>query len=436
MIRLTTTLCAAVALLSMAFLPAQAQQQGVGFDIPTQEQVTAMQENRRSHALGDRLARAVVQAFEHYEASDVQQAITVLEDLSPRSEYERAYIGRFLGSMYASLDEENAQPGKALELLRNAVALDVLSYADQKQSLQLLGNLQLQEEHFKDAIDTFKRYLQFTGEWDADILFRMAASHMELKNYASVIPFARKAIQNYDKPNRNPFVLMIGAYFELNDIPNAIKVLEEGVVVLPEQVRWWSQLGAFYAMNEQYDKALSTLAMAYDAGYLTRSADYRYLVQMYSNSDIPYHAGVIMTRHLESGDIEGTRSNWASAARSFYTAREFKRAAEVYEQVVTFADDKEELMKAFRSQGDAYALSDDYRKAAQSFQRAVDVGAADGADAGRLYMSLGEAHFNARQYRQAIAAMESATRYSATRRNAESWAGFIRETAERRGASL
>lgn len=436
MIRLTTTLCAAVALLGMAFLPAQAQQRGVGFDIPTQEQVTAMQENRRSHALGDRIGRAVVKAFEHYEESNVPEAINVLEELSPRSEYERAYIGRFLGTMYASLDEENAQPAKALELLSEAVALDILSYSDQKQSLQLLGNLQLQEEHYKDAIETFKRYLQFAGEWDADILFRMAAAHMELKDYPSVVPFARKAIENYEKPNRNPYVLMIGAYFELGEIANAIKVLEEGVTVLPDQIRWWSQLGAFYAMNEQYDKALSTLAIAYDAGYLNRSADYRYLVQMYANSDIPFYAGVVMSRHLESGEIEASRSNWASAARSFYTAREFKRAAETYEQVIKYADEDEERMTSYRSQGDAYALADEYRKAAQSFQRAIDVGVADDSAAGRLYMSLGEAHFNANQYRQAITAMENAARYSATRRNAESWAGFIRETAQRRGVNL
>lgn len=436
MMRLTTTLCAAVALLSMAFLPAQAQQADVGFTIPTQEEVTAMQENRRSHALGDRLARAVVQAFEHYEASDVQQAIVVLEELSPRSDYERAYIGRFLGTMYASLEEEEAQPAKALELLREAVAYDILSYGDQKQSLQLLGNLQLQEEEFEDAIESFKRYLQFAGEWEPEILFRMAAAHMELKNYNQVIPFARKAIENYEEPNRNPYVLMIGAYFELNDIPNAIKVLEEGVTVLPGQTRWWSQLGMFYAMNEQYDKALSTLNIAYDAGYLDRSSDYRYLVQMYSNSSIPFYAGEIMTKHLKSGEIEATRSNWSSAARSYYTAREFELAAETYNEVVKYTDDDEELMKAYRSQGDAYALSDEYSKAAQAFQRALDVGSAEGSDAGRLYMSLGEAHFNAKQYRQAVAAMQNAARYSATRRNAESWAGYIRETAQRRGVNL
>lgn len=436
MTRLTTTLCAAVALLGMAFLPAQAQQQGVGFDIPTPEQTELMRENRRSHALGDRIGRVVVQAFEFYSESNIPEAIQVLEGLNPRVDYEKAYVGRFLGTMYASLEEADAQPAKAIELLKAAAAYDILSYSDQLQTLQLLGNLQLQEERYQDAIDSYKRYLQFAGEWDAEILFRMAAANMELKNFAQVIPFARKAIENYDKPNRNPYVLMIGAYFEQGDIPNAIKVLEEGIAVIPDQIRWWSQLGAFYAMNEQYDKALSTLAIAYDAGYLSRSADYRYLVQMYSNSDIPFYAATVMKRHLESGDIEGTRANWASAARSYYTAREFKRAAETYESVIKVADESDEKMSAYRSQGDAYALADEYSKAAQSFQRALDLGVATGADAGRLYMSLGEAHFNAKQYRQAVAAMENAARYSDTRRNAENWAGFIRETAERRGVKL
>lgn len=436
MTRLTTTLCAAVALLGLTVFPGFAQQANVGFDIPTAEQVEAMKEKRRSHALGERLARGVMKAFEHYEASEVLEAIQVLEDLNPRVDYDKAYVGRFLGTMYASLEDEEAQPEKALRLLREAVDYDILSYADQKQSLQLLGNLQLQQEDYKAAVETFKQYLQFAGEWEAEILFRMAAAYMELKDFESVIPFARKAIENYDKPNRNPYVLMIGAYFEQNKIPEAIAVLEEGLNALPEQTRWWSQLGAFYAMNEQYDKALATLAIAYDAGYLERSADFRYLVQMYANNDVPYHAGVIMARHLEKGEIEESRANWASAARSFYTAREFKRSADTYEKVVAHAESAEEKLSAYRSQGDAFVLADQYAKAAQSFQKALDLGVAKDTDAGRLYMSLGEAHFNAKQYRQAVNAMNNAAKYADTKRNAESWAGFIRETAQRRGVNL
>lgn len=430
------SLFAAVTLLTASVLPVHAQSTDVGFTIPTAEELQAMKDARKTFALGDRLARAVVEAFELYEAEDIPAAIVVLQDVNPRTDYERAYIGRFLGTMYAALPEEQAQPERALELLKEAVEYDLLSFADQQASMQLLGNLQLQEEQYADAIDTFRRYLQFTAEWDADILFRMAAAHMELKKFDRVVAFARKSIEHYDTPNRNPYVLMVGAYYEQNDIPNAIRVLEEGINAIPTEIRWWSQLGAFYALNEQTDKSLATLAIAYDAGYLNRSADFRYLVQMFSNSNIPYHAGVVMERHLNNGQIEATRQNWASAARSFYTAREFKRAGDIYVKAIELAEDREDQISYLRSQGDAYALAEEYRSAAQSFQRAIDLNPSDEATLGRLYMSLAEAHFYSRQYRQALNAMENATRYSATRRNAENWLGFIRQTAQNRGVNL
>ncbi|RTE85995.1 MULTISPECIES: tetratricopeptide repeat protein [Gammaproteobacteria] len=430
------TLFAAATLLGASFLPVHAQGTDVGFTIPTQEEVEAFKEARRTHALGDRLARAVVEAFELYEAEDIPGAITVLEEVEPRTDYERAYVNRFLGTMYAALPEEQAQPEKALEMLQEAVGYDMLSFADQSASLQLLGNLQLQEERYEDSLQTMQTYLQFTGEWDADILFRMAAAHMELKNFDSVVAFARKANEHYAEPNRNPYVLMVGAYYEQNDIPNAIGVLEDGINAIPSETRWWSQLGAFYALNEQNDKALQTLAIAYDAGYLERSSDFRYLVQMFSNARIPYHAATVMTRHLESGDIDESQSNWASAARSYYTAREFEQAAETYSKAIELAEDTQDRVGYYRAQGDAYALAEEYRNAARSFQAALDLGPEDDSTTGRIYMSLAEAHFYSRQYRQALNAMENATRYSATRRNAESWIGFIRQTASNRGVDL
>lgn len=432
---MNTTFVAAIALLSSVFVSAPAQAD-VGFTIPSAEEVAAMRDARRSHALGDRLARAVVNAFEQYEEEQVNEAIATLRAVNPRTEYERAYVGRFLGTMYASLPEEEAQPERAIQLLRDAVALDILSFSDQRASMQLLGNLYLQEEQYQNAIDTFRRYLQFVGQWDADILFRMAAAYMEMREFPSVVTHARKAIEHYERPNRNPYVLMIGAYFEQNDIGNAVLVLEEAIQAIPSEIRWWSQLGAFYALNEQTDKALQTLAIAYDAGYLERSADFRYLVQMYANSNIPFHAAQVMERHLQSGQIEETRQNWASAARSFYTAREFVRAADAYTRAIELADDPVDQISYLRSQGDALALAEEYRRAAASFQAALDLEPRDRDLTGRLYMSLAEAHFNANQYQAAFNAMRNATQYDATRRNAESWMEYIRVTAERRGVNL
>lgn len=432
---ISNVFCAALVFTGVAIAPVQAQQ-SVGFDIPSPEAIEQMKERRKSHALGERLGRSVMEAFELYEESKIEEAIVVLEKQKPHTDYERAYLSRFIGTMYASLEDEKAQPLKAIELLKKAVEYDVLSYSDQKHSIQLVGNLQLQQELFADAIQSFKQYLQFAGEWEAEILFRMAAAHMELKNFDDVIPFARKAIENYDTPNRNPYVLMIGAYFEKGDVKSAITVLEEGLNYLPDQIRWWSQLGAFYAMEEQYEKSLSTLAIAYDAGYFDRSSDYRYLVQMYSNNSIPYHAGTLMEKHIKAGDIEETRSNWASAARSYYAAREFKRAASVYDQVVKNSDTKGDRASGYKSQGDAYVLAEEYTRAAQSYQKAIEQGDAKGDALGRLYLSLGEAQFNARQYKQSVNSLERALQYSATKRNAESWISFVKDTASRRGVQL
>ncbi|WP_113906494.1 tetratricopeptide repeat protein [Aliidiomarina celeris] len=438
---INSTFVAAVALIGGLFIgaPMQAMAQGsadVGFTIPTEEEVAAARENRRSYALGERLGRAVVTAFEQYEEELIRDAIATLESVTPRTEYEEAYIGRFLGTMWASLPEEEADMDRATDLLEAAVEKDVLSYSDQMSSLQLLGNLYLQAERYEDAISAFRRYLQFRGVWEPDVLFRMAVGYMELKDFPRVITHARKAIENYETPNHNPYVLMIGAYFEQEDIPNAIAVLEEGIQEIPTQIRWWSQLGAFYALNEQLDKSLSTLAIAYDAGYLDRSADFRYLVQMYANKNIPFYAAEVMERHMNNGDIDETPQYWASTARNFYTAREFERAGDVYNKAIALAETDEDRLGYYRSQGDSYVLAEEYRRAAASFQAALDIGTTDNDLMGRLYMSLAEAYFNSNQYRSAINAMRNATRYDATRRNAESWMEYIRQTAERRGVNL
>ncbi|MCC5855467.1 MAG: tetratricopeptide repeat protein [Idiomarina sp.] len=433
----SSTILAVAMLLGATSLASKshANEDGVGFTIPSQEEIDARRDRRQSFALNERLSRRVIQAFELYEEEDVLGAMRILEDSNPRTNYERAYIARMLGSLAAALDEEQARPQFVIEQLEKALEFDILSFNDQRASLQLLANMYLQTEQYQKAIDMFIRYLQFAGEWNPDVLFRIAASHMELENYPRVIPFARKAIENYERPNRNPYVLMVGAYFQQGNIPGAISVMEEGIVVMPEETRWWSQLGAFYALNEEFDKSLATLNIAYDAGYLERSADFRYLVQMYANNSIPFHAGEVMERHLRRGDIEPTRANWASAARSFFSAREFTRSAEAYEQAVAVAEDDENRIAHLRSQGDALMLAEKYVEASRSFRRAIELGP-DNDTSGRLYMSLAEAHFYANQYRQALAAAENAQRFSATRRNAESWANYIRDTAERRGASI
>lgn len=404
----------------------------IGFDYPTPEEADQRRTSRRNQTASERIGRRIMRAFEYYEEDDIDSAIEELEDASPRDGYDTAYVNRFLGNLYAG----NDQTEDAIRLLTQAVEADVLGYNDQAASLVLVANLMLQEERYEEALDYYQRWIQFTGEMDPDVFIRMASAYIELENYEQVIPFAQKGLHYMPEPNRNPYVLQVAAYFETGQVQNAIRVLEEGIQVLPEEHRWWSQLGMLYLQEEEYDKGLATMELAYLAGFLEQQNDFRALAQMYSNSMIPYRAAEVMRRHLESGDIEQTGRNWSIAASSYHAAREFDRANEMYVQAAEAATDRSDRHDYHRRRGNSLLLGSQYAEATRAFNAAIESAAQGDENLGRVYMSLAEAHFYNERYRDAVRAAENAARYSDQRRNAQSWEQYIRLTAERRGVDI
>ena len=404
----------------------------VGFTIPSESEVQQRRDARRNQAASERVGRRIMQAFEAYEEDDIPGAIRLLEDANTRSDYDVAYVNRFLGNMYAADD----QPDEAIRLLREAVELDILGFSDHAAAALLLAHLNLQEENFEAAIEAYRNWLQFTGEMDSEVFVRMANAHLQLENYEEVIPLSRKALHYMREPHRNPYVLQFAAFIELQQLGNAIDVLEEGVQVIPSEKRWWAQLGMLYFQEERYDRGLATMELAYLAGFLEQQNDYRALAQMYSNSLIPFRAAEVMRRHLESGDIDNTARNWSIAASSYHAARDFNRANEMYLQAVDASSDRSEQHDFHRRRGNSLLLASNYPEATRAFTQAVETAASGDENIGRVYMSLAEAHFYNERYREAITAAENAARYSDQRRNAESWAQYIRSTAERRGVDI
>lgn len=404
----------------------------LGFEIPSADEVRQIRDARTTQAVSERVGRSIMQAFEYYEEDQTQEAIQVLRDTTARNDFDRAYLARFIGNLLASEDELE----EATAQLDRAVTLDRLSFGDHGAAIRLLADLNLQQENYEEALQGYQNWIQFTGELDHEVFMRMANAHLELQNYDRVIPFARKSVAHQETPNRNPYVLQVAAFYETQQIANAIEVLEEGLEVLPGEERWWGQLGMFYLLEEDVERALATMEIAYLAGYLTRENDFRALVQMYSNIGIPYRAGKVMDEHIESGQIEGTPRNYSIAARSYHAAREFADAANLYTKAIESSDDDDQRRDFYRRQGDALLLINRYSDAAEAFSNSVQLTDPDDDTSGRVYMSLAEAHFYAEQYSEALTAAENAARYDAQRRNAESWAGYIRTTAERRGVEL
>lgn len=404
----------------------------VGFAIPSEQEVQRARDTRRNQAASETVGRRIMQAFELYEEDDIPGAISLLEEINTRTEYDTAYVNRFLGNLYAA----NDQASEAIRRLEQAVQADILGFNDHEAAMILLANLHLQEENFAEAIEGYRNWLQFAGEMDADVFVRMANAHLQLEQYESVANLARKARHYQMEPNRNPYILEFASLYELQRVDEAIDVLEEAVQAIPSEERWWSQLGMLYFQQEQSDKALATMDLAYRAGFLSQQNDFRALAQMYTNNMIPFRAAEVLRRHMESGDIEQSARNYSIAASAYHTAREFERANDMYVLAAENADTRSDRHDYHRRRGNSLLLADNYADAARAFNAALE-SAADGDDSlGRVYMSLAEAYFYEERYNDAVRAAERAARYSDQRRNAESWASYIRETASRRGVDL
>lgn len=404
----------------------------IGFDVPSEEEVQERKDNRRSEAVSERVGRVLMEAFELYEEEDIEGAIAELGEASPRSDYDRAYIGRFMGNLLASNDETE----EALENIQLAVDLDILNFNDHAASMKLLADLNIQEGNHEEALRYYQDWIEFSGQMESEVFVRMASAHLELENYEEVIPLARQALDLMDEPGRNPYILQVAALFETKQIGEAIEVLEEGVNVLPGEGDWWSQLGMFYLMEERSEKALATMEIAYLAGFLEEENNFRALIQMYSNEMIPFKAAETMRKHVDEGDIEGTARNLSISASSYHAAREFEDSAEMYSRAIEASDDQQEQERYHRRRGEALILAESYAEAANAFSSALELLPGDSSDAGRLYMSLAEALFYDESYQDAYDAAMEAAEFSDQRRNAESWAKYIQTTAERRGVDI
>ncbi len=412
--------------LSISFFPqsVQAQQQlpiaCPGYTLP------------KTKLLGQRAGKKLQEAYDTYlneeldEKERIKEAIQMLRDIEAKEPYDVAYINRFLGQLLVS---EDGKAKESLSLLQGAAEQGVLNDKDQADLLKLVADLSIQEEEYQNAVSFYQKWMEFTCKEDADVYTRMAKAYTELKQFDNVVSAADKAIANYEEPNKNPYALKINAHHEQKDYVNAVKVAEVLVELFPTEKTWWSQLGFFYMLTEDYSKALSTFSLAYKQGYLTKRSEYKALVQLYASSDNPFKSAQLQEKYMDSGMLETDPDDYASLANTLQLAREYSDAAKYYGQAARLSNDAE----YYRKQGVLLLTAEDYKGAITALNKALEVGV---ESEGKVHFSLMEANFYTGNFRQANVHAQEAKKDSSLRRNANAWIPYIKQKADNRGINI
>jgi len=378
---------------------------------------------RKSQAVGEKVGKAIGKAYDLYGKNQIAEAIAILEPLEPSSEFDKAYLARFLGSLYV---EKN--PEKAIKYLKDAIKPDILSFTDQAAALRNLADLSIMAKKYQDAIGYYNKWLDFTGELDPNVEMRIANCFYELKQFNKVIAPADRAIAHFKEPKKEPYIMKYASYYELKQTKKVIEVLEEAVVIFPKEKSFWVQLGNFYSADEQFGKALAVVDMAYKQGYLTTENEIKLLANLYNNNNVPYKAAMTLEKHMKTGLVKKDRAILMSIASSYNAAREFDKAAAFFGQAAQLTNEGD----IYRRQGNAYLMANKNAEAVTALQKALELGV---KDKGKVHVDLISAFFFQGKMKEAYRHVELA-RQNGQEKMAASWGPYVKERAAKKGITL
>lgn len=382
---------------------------------------------RKTQLVGPSVGKKVGKAFEAYSADDIPGALVILLDIDANKDYDKAYVARFIAVMYATVGDEEA---KAIQYLKMAVEPDILNEGDHGAAIKLLADLQMQTKAYEEALVNYKAWMDFTGESDGNTWTKISQAHYALKQLNEMIVPADNAIAAYgDKQNKNPYILKITSFYENKKYKEAVKTLETVIQVFPEDKTWWTQLGMFYLLVEDYEKGLQTLDLAYKQGFLVKESEIKTLASLYSQNIVPYKAAILLEKHIDSGLVPRDDKNLSSLANAWHAAQNIDKAASYYGELAKMTN----LAKHYSKQGMLLKQDEQFKPAIIALTKAIKLGV---DNEGRLQMSIAESHFYLEQYKQAYKAISIAMKDPKTRKSAKGWESFIKDTARRKNVSI
>jgi len=382
---------------------------------------------RKTQLVGPRVGKKVQKAFEAYSADDIKGALAILLEIDASKTYDKAYVARMVAVMYATLGDNEA---KTIEYLKKAIEPDLLNESDQSESLKLLGDMQMQTKDYKGALKTYYAWMDFSGESDGQTYIKIANAYYSLKQMDKVIEPADKAIAAFgDKPNQNPYILKLQSYYERKMYKETIKVSETVLQLFPDTKQWWTQLPMFYLLVEDYDKATQSLDLAYKMGYLDKEGQIKTLASLYSQTEMPYKAALLLEKHIASGLVKRDDKNIATLANAWHSAQHIGKAAGYYGELAKMTSSA----KHYRKQGMLLKQDEQFTKAIVALNKALELGV---SNQGRIHMSIAESYFYLEKYKKAYAAIQKAMKDPSARKSAKGWKSFIVDTARRKNVAI
>lgn len=378
---------------------------------------------RRTPALSSRVYAQLARAQDVADKGEVDKGIEILDAVEAKSSslnsYELAMLYNFYGFIYYNAERVD----EAIASFEKVVEQQPIPESLELSTLFSLAQLAMANGNYDKTLKYITRWEDLnTGKIPTKNYVLKAQASYQAKQYKNALGYIETAIEQQAadgfRVEENWYVLQRAIYFELKQPKKVTEVLET-MVRLFNKPEYWTQLAGMYGEVGEEQKQLAVMEAAYQQGYVTKKSDLRNLAQIYYFNGLPYKAGKVMDKGIKDNIVDASEKNVKFLAQSWVGAKEYDLAINTYAELAKITENGD----ADQQIAELYLQKGDFGKTIEAGNKAAAKGQL--TNPGNLYLALGMANFNLKQFDQAIEAFNQAKTIKTSERMAAQWVKFV-----------
>lgn len=366
-------------------------------------------------------------ALDEDDYEEARERLDSMAKLRRLNDYERAIMYNYYAILAFELDDTPGAISAFESMLLQVDAPDgILSQARYN-----LSQLYFGEEQYRKSLDMLDEWFSLQEEDPGVGPYNFKAqAHYQLGEFREAIAPLRTVIRKTEELGgpikENWYIILRSIYFELEDNPELLKIMEILVLNYPKP-QYWLQLSGIYAGMDNEAKQLGTLQVAYMEDAFNRENHYQTLAQLLLLNDVPYSAARVIGKAIEDGNVEKDEKNYSLLAQSLVQAKEFDDAIE---PMTIAADFSEKGQLSIRLAG-IFMERDRWDDCVTAVKAGLRKGKVDRPD--QAHIMMGTCYFNADDLDNAIKEMREAQKDKRSATASGAWINYlVKERARRK----
>jgi len=335
--------------------------------------------------------------------------------------YERMLINQLLGNFYGT-QELYEQAIESYEAALRYRKLCLIS------NLQVRGNLAQAyfiTKQYDQVIKVLLKYEEIATQRGQEfsplqkVILGLSYNYKE--EYLEAYKYIKSANDSSLSYNEDWLRYELSLAYKLEKFEEATDLAQLLIYLNPEKKDYWKQLSGLYFTQEDDDKSLAGLELAYNNNLLVKNNEYRDLARYFLYKNLPQKAVKALLDGLNNNFLEKTKENYELLADSYFLSRDRAQGIKYLQKSLEIDQDPKIAFKIAR-----FAFEDENWSLSLKFLNFSKQYGWNETE-GRLELLSGISLYELGRLDESIAAFKEAYKSDETKVAAEGWISFVEE---------